>query len=296
MKTILTLTGAVLLLSAVTSKAITAEPAATITFPLPAGNTFMAPALVKPQLDCRKPATVGGLTITFTGAAWTAGAFSTGIMGPSHYVEIISGPSEGCWADIVANTSSTLTLATSLSGYTTADDFVIRKHVTLDQLSGFSAFSDIVRLPSMPSFAGPEYITDGIDWYDANTFTITPGVPIPPCQTLMAVMSSPATVSFAGRVRQTKICCPLQTGWNLVPQPAKPIGASFGSWTLGTSLLSTTATPLAMVIANFSIPPGPIAVIFPPAPWAPAGSAATVLTAGNVAYVFTMPPAKKWCR
>ena len=108
--------------------------------------------------------------------------------------------------------------------------------------------------------------------------------------------AGPLSPTFAARVRQNKICIPLQVSWNLVPQPARPAGSSFGDWTLGTSLLNPVSQPLVMAIPNYTGSFTAPAFSFSGNPWTGGGTNATILTAGRVAHVFAMPGYTKWCR
>ena len=305
MKATSILTSAALLLTAITSRAaLPVEPSTTITFPLVPGDNYLAPGLVHAWTDCRTLTAVTPTTLTFSTASWTAGAFASG-----YYVELgTAGTGEGCWAEITGNTATTLSVTTDFTAVApVGKEFIIRRHVTIGSFlgvtntAGLLAGSDLstadeVMIHHNMTGTVIACFYDGTGWYDEN-FNPAADVTIPPDRVLIIRRKAgPLSPSFAGRVRQNRICIPLHTSWNLVPQPARPAGAAFGNWTLGTSLLNPASQPLVMAMPNYTGIFTAPAFSFSSNPWAGGGTNTTILTAGRVANVFAMPGYTKWCR
>lgn len=280
---------AVALFTAITLPAVasvTPDVPHTMTRTLGIGAHFVAPVLVHPWSDCRICSAASPTVLTFSGASWTAGAFN------NHYVELANGPGEGCWGHIVSNTASTLTVLYDFTPHSPAGrDFVIRKHVTIQEFgAGLTPFGDVIT--TLSGFTPQaDYLYDGLDWFDAITLNVANDVPIPPDQVVVFTISNPLIHSFTARARQYKICLTLAAGWNLVPQP---ITAGLGSWTLNTSLLNPVTAPIVMVTPNFSGTFAPLTISWSGSPWT-LGMGPASLTAGNAAAVF-VAPGRKWCR
>jgi uncharacterized protein (TIGR02597 family) len=263
------LTGALLFAVAAGANAQTAvtDPVGYITMNVYGGGTannprftIVSPTLVNKVDFAGAIATVdtAGSKLTFTGNPLTAGAFNQvdigGVNYPKYYVEVTSGPSEGAWRNITANTAGDITLASNFPAAVVAGATVkIRKHVTINELFGATnsaglngnedaaqADEVIVLAPGAPPVSYFYIPTAGFEgWYDLIG-TPSGEIPISPDKGLLISRKVTGTASFVrvGHVKTGKTTLNFKEGYNVMPVTLAT-GLELGDSQLFTGSLAT---------------------------------------------------------
>ena len=191
------------------------------------------------------PSFVGTVNGSLTAAAnsFTAGQYNQGTTYPKYYVEITSGSSAGSQADIVSNTTDTLTVvgnSTFQTAVGAGSTVAIRKHRTLADVfggsAGTAAATDVVIAKGATLGAADNVIIKeaGVDktfyyssstlkpgWRDSSSVLSTDR-PIYPNQGLMIARksNSDAPITVVGSVKTGVSFIDLPAGYNLVSLPA----------------------------------------------------------------------------
>ena len=200
--------------------------------------------------------------------SFTAGAFNSGTVYPKYYVEIVDGSAAGSQADIISNTTDTLTVS-GQSAFQTAvgsgSTVVIRKHRTLVDLFGGASgttgdttvaiakgtsltTADNVVLKENGSDKSFYYSSSSLrpGWRDASGNPATDRPIYPNQGAIIARKSnSPANIVVTGEVKQGVTFIDLPAGYNLVTLPV-PADSSLPSF-FGGSSGTTGATDVKIV-------------------------------------------------
>ena len=204
----------------------------------------------------------GTINGSLQGAAnsFTAGAFNAGSVFAKYYVEIVDGPAAGSQADIVSNTSDTLTVSGQASFQTavgTGSSVKIRKHRTLVDLfggaSGTTGDTTVLIAKGTSLSAADNVILKegGVDksyYYSSNAIrpgwrdssgNVSADRPIYPNQGLIIARksNSAANIVVTGEVKQGVTFIDLPLGYNLItlPIPADSTLPSFFGGSSGTT-------------------------------------------------------------
>ena len=176
------------------------------------------------------------------GSPFTSGQFNSGSVFAKYYVEITSGTNAGSYADIVSNTTNSLTVVDQLSfqaALGSGASVKIRKHRTLPEIfggaSGSISATDVV-INKGTSASGADNIIlrdDGVSkTYYYSSSSLRPGWrdqggnsasdrPIYPTQGIMIArkINSAANITVTGEVNQNVTIYDLPAGLNLVTIP-----------------------------------------------------------------------------
>ena len=168
-----------------------------------------------------KPAVVSGVSTGITSSSVTmAGANFAPNLGPVnglpvYYVEITSGSLRGYVADILANSSTTLTIDGDLSSILgTSPSFTVRPHTKVsDVFAGNSALQDYVDTATVYNSDGSATSllrdsSSSTGWVDPNSFATSDFV-IYPGQAVLLSVSSAGSVTVTGQVKTTPTIVPL---------------------------------------------------------------------------------------
>jgi len=201
-------------------------------------------------------------------SSFTAGAFNAGSVFAKYYVEIVDGSAAGSQADIVSNTTDTLTVTGQASFQTavgTGASVKIRKHRTLVDLFGGASgttgdTSVLIAKGTSLSAADNVILKDGgVDksyyyssnglrpgWRDASG-NVAADRPIYPSQGLIIARksNSAANIVVTGEVKQGVTFIDLPLGYNLVTMPI-PSDSTLPSF-FGGSSGNTGATDVKIV-------------------------------------------------
>jgi uncharacterized protein (TIGR02597 family) len=251
--------GAIALAAAAGSQAQTAvtDPVGYITCKVAAGNSlsFVAPTLVNKLEFSGVAASSTATSITITGTAPLAANAYAGaanpaydanpaVLMPSYYVEVSAGTGEGQWANITANTATTLTvdrdLTSAIVGGTTT--VRIRKHATIGEIFGATntaglkgsdqaATADEVKVLKPVTHAVKSYFfyDDGVNtaWIDLDQNDAL-NVSILPDQGIVIQRKAGAALSFVrvGHVKTGKTALYATPGINVLATP-RAVGDTF---------------------------------------------------------------------
>ena len=191
------------------------------------------------------PSFVGTLNGSLTAAAnsFTAGQYNQGTTYPKYYAEITSGSNAGSQADIVSNTTDTLTVVGNSSFQTAVGagaTVTIRKHRTMADVfggsSGTTSASDVVLAKGATLGAADNVLikeggVDKIFYYSSNALKagwrdsaggVATDRPIYPNQGIIVARksNSAATITVVGSVKTGLSFIDLPAGYNLVSLPA----------------------------------------------------------------------------
>jgi hypothetical protein len=204
------------------AQSVATNPVGYNVFNLPAGgsfrvNTFVQPTAYQSTMASYTNATNSVVTISSSGSSLTSGSFAETGAEPSYYLEVLSGSSTGLIVDVLANTTSTITVNANLSSFSVSgtSSFCVRPHTTLSSLfpatSGLAAYVDTVKLffpdnsSQLFTFTG-----SGDGWIgtggDAGSQIIYPG------QGFIVTVQSPKSVSVMGSVKPGPTIVPLYAG------------------------------------------------------------------------------------
>jgi len=191
------------------------------------------------------PSFVGNLNGSLTAAAnsFTAGQYNQGTTYPKFYAEITSGSNAGSQADIVSNTTDTLTVVGNASFQTAVGagaTVTIRKHRTMADVfggsSGTATATDVVLAKGATLGAADNVLIKegGVDktfyyssstlkpgWRDSASIAATDR-PIYPNQGIIVARksNSAAAITVVGSVKTGLSFIDLPAGYNLVSLPA----------------------------------------------------------------------------
>ena len=143
--------------------------------------------------------------ITQTGAGWSTNQFQTSatpLTTSSHYVEILSGPTAGSVADIVSNTSSTVTIEGNWGA--ASFTYAIHKHATVLSIfktAGLGPFEDEVLIFDDQGVAHKYLYDDTVgaeSMVDATTFSNKDNDVVYPGQAFVLTIGTVKTLTFGG--------------------------------------------------------------------------------------------------
>ena len=191
------------------------------------------------------PSFVGTLNGSLTAAAnsFTAGQYNQGTTYPKFYAEITSGSNAGSQADIVSNTTDTLTVVGNASFQTAVGagaTVTIRKHRTMADVfggsSGTTSASDVVLAKGTTLGAADNVLikeggVDKIFYYSSSALrpgwrdsagNVATDRPIYPNQGIIVARksNSDAIITVVGSVKTGLSFIDLPAGYNLVSLPA----------------------------------------------------------------------------
>jgi len=195
-----------------------------------------------------------GDEISVTGAGFTPGQFApTGGL-TSHYLLITSGAQAGLVADIVSNTSDTVTVgAGDLSGVNYNPSFVIRPHLKASTLfaSSTGLEDEVDTLVVYNSEGTSTSITrnskKSTGWMDPNTLVAVDLV-IYPGQGFLLNTSNPGNFVSTGTVNPDSVLVPIYSGLVNLVSGSDPSG----SVPLQTSNIGTNLEPEVDTLVRFS--------------------------------------------
>ena len=121
-----------LIASAGTALAVTTPVAGYYQFVGKGGGNLFIPSVVNPAVFSGQLTAASATTLT-PALSMTADAYNKGLVYPTHYVEITSGPNAGVALDILSNTAAVITLIDNISALslTGTETIKIRPHITL---------------------------------------------------------------------------------------------------------------------------------------------------------------------
>jgi len=275
--------GAIALAAAAGSQAQTAvtDPVGYITCKVaaaPAGSSalsFISPTLVNKLEFSGIAASANATSITLAGATPLTGLTLTavanaaydvtpGALMPVYYVEVSAGTGEGQWANITANTATSVTVDRDLSSFITGGTTTvrIRKHATIGEIFGATntaglhgsdqpGTADEVKVLKPVTHAVKSYFfyDDGTttQWSDVDLADAI-NVSILPDQGMIIQRKTAAPVSFVrvGHVKTGKTALYASPGLNVLATP-RAVGDTF---TLGNSNLTNAGPQTTRIFGN----------------------------------------------
>lgn len=195
----------------------------------PAGGSLQTVALLKPISFQGTASAVSGTSVACSTANWVVNAYATANGLPNYYVEITSGPLTGYLFDIISNTSTAITVDSSIVGAGTNPTFLIRQHTKLsDALAGATGlqdYNDQVTVynadSTSTSFLRDSSVPSG--WVDAGTFSESDAV-IYPGQGYVLTTGSSGNYTISGTLKTTQTVIPLYPGAVNIVSLANPGG------------------------------------------------------------------------
>lgn len=192
--------------------AATSDPVGAMTVTVPAGFSIVATPFVNSPLYVGSFEGLSGNSVSVSNL--TAGAYDS-----LHFIEVTNDtdPSdgidtEGLIIDVVSNDGGSITLAGDLSGVVGNESFVLRQHVTLEDLfadaSGLSPYSDTFTF--YQDGLTKAYTTDGAgNWVDLSSFASVSNVIVYPGNGFVCGLQSSVTLTFFGAVKMTPTQIPV---------------------------------------------------------------------------------------
>ena len=231
----------------------------TLTLPVgnsPRVNTFVQPTAFQGIASAITSASDSVITVSGTGAILSTGSFNETASGPVYYLEVLSSDStQGLIADVIANTSTTVTVDANLAalGVSGTATFCVRPHTTLSSLfpatSGFTAGVDEIEL-FFPNNTSQTYLFTGSGdaWVNASTAADAGSQIVYPGQGFIVIVQTAKTVPIFGTVKPGQTQVPLYPGIiNLV--------GTINPMVSGTQTLSNFGFPGSLAQGQDSVQP-----------------------------------------
>jgi len=205
------------------------------------GTTGLGVGFVKPAVFSGPASSLTSSTVTVSSASFGNLAPSAGL--PSYYLEITSGALIGLVADIMSNTSTTLTLDADLSTILgTTPTVAIRPHVKVSGLfQGNASLTDYIDTVTVYNADGTStsLLRDSsaaTGWVRNDTFEASDLV-VYPGQAVLLSVSQNGSVTISGQVKTTPTLVPLYAGsLNYVTLGNPSNGQSIQSVNLGSNM------------------------------------------------------------
>lgn len=180
------------------------------------GTVALGVGFVKPATYSGAASSITATSITVTSANFGSLAPSGGL--PAYYVEITSGSLAGYVADILSNTTNTLTLSGNLSSILgTLPNITIRPHVKVSDLfQGNTFLTDFIDTITVYNSNGTSTSllrdsSSSTGWVRDDTFQAS-DIVVYPGQAVLLGASQSGSVTISGQVKTTPTIVPLYAG------------------------------------------------------------------------------------